>query len=148
MTRGCPHGTAFGPLLWNMFQNDMVYHDCANPHLVRWRPSLVYAAGETHRTVESGLKTQGHLAPSWYKNNSLLPNPEKFQSLTVNPRNIKAENDDKTLYIDRIMTSEKTEQINLLGVYIDENLNFAGHISELCTRASQKVGILIHLWNL
>ena len=36
------------------------------------------------------------------------------------------------------MTSEKTEQINLLGVYIDENLNFAGHISELCTRASQK----------
>ena len=98
--------------------------------------------------MESGLKTQGHLAPSWYKNNSLLPNPEKFQSLTVNPRNIKAENDDKTLYIDRIMTSEKTEQINLLGVYIDENLNFAGHISELCTRASQKVGILVHLWNL
>ena len=35
MTRGCPQGTAFGPLLWNMFQNDMVYHDCANPHLVR-----------------------------------------------------------------------------------------------------------------
>ena len=111
---------------------------CADDH-------QLYAAGETHRTVESGLKTQGHLAPSWYKNNSLLPNPEKFQSLTVNPRNIKAENDDKTLYIDRIMTSEKTEQINLLGVYIDENLNFAGHISELCTRASQKVGILVHL---
>ena len=104
---------------------------CADDH-------QLYAAGETHRTVEWGLKTQGHLAPSWYKNNSLLPNPEKFQSLTVNPRNIKAENDDKTLYIDRIMTSEKTEQINLLGVYIDENLNFAGHISELCTRASQK----------
>ena len=111
---------------------------CADDH-------QLYAAGETNRTVESGLKTQGHLAPSWYKNNSLLPNPEKFQSLTVNPRNIKAENDDKTLYIDRIMTSEKTEQINLLGVYIDENLNFAGHISELCTRASQKVGILVHL---
>ena len=35
MTRGCPQGTAFGPLLWNMFQNDMAYHDCANPHHVR-----------------------------------------------------------------------------------------------------------------
>lgn len=23
--RGCPQGTAFGPLLWNMFQNDMSY---------------------------------------------------------------------------------------------------------------------------
>ena len=28
------------------------------------------------------------------------PNPEKFQSLTINPRNIVAENDDKTLNID------------------------------------------------
>ena len=67
----------------------------------------LFAAGETHRAVESGLKTQGHLASSWYKSNSLLANPEKFKSLTVNPRNIKAENDDKTLNIDRIMTSEK-----------------------------------------
>ena len=42
----------------------------------------------------------------------------------------------------------KTEQMKLLGVYIDENLNFAGHISELCMRASQKVGMLVRLRNL
>ena len=71
---------------------------CADDH-------QLYAADETHRTVESGLKTQGHLALS------LLANPEKFQSLTVNARNIKAENDDKTLNIDRIMTSEKQTKI-------------------------------------
>ena len=51
-----------------------------------------YAAGETHWIVESRLKTQGHLASSWYKNNFLLANLEKFQSLTVNPRNIDVEN--------------------------------------------------------
>ena len=28
------------------------------------------------------------------------------------------------------------------------NLNFVGHVSELCTRASQKVGILVRLQNL
>ena len=38
--------------------------------------------------------------------------------------------------------------MKLLGVYIDENLNFAGHISELCTIASQKVGMLVRLRNL
>ena len=32
-------------------------------------------------------------------------------------------------------------------VYIDENLNFAGHVSELCTIASQKVGMLVRLRN-
>ena len=63
----CPQGTAFGPLLWNMFQNDLAYHVdlptltmCADDH-------QLYAAGETHGTVESRLKTQGHLASSWYK---------------------------------------------------------------------------------
>ena len=40
------------------------------------------------------------------------------------------------------------ERIKLLGIQIDENLNFSGHISELCTKASQKVGILVRLRNL
>ena len=36
MTRGSFQGTAFGPLLRNMFQNEMAYHvnQCANPHNV------------------------------------------------------------------------------------------------------------------
>ena len=56
------------------------------------------------------------------------------------------ENDDKTLNIDN-HDIRKTEQMKLLGVYIDENLNFAGHTSELCTIASQKVGMLVRLRN-
>ena len=110
-----------------MFQNDMAYHVNV-PTLTMYADDYqLYAAGETHGTVESRLKTQGHLASSWYKNNFLLANLERFQSLTVNPRNIDAENDDKTLNIDN-HDIRKTEEIKLLGVYIDENLNFAGHI--------------------
>ena len=37
--------------------------------------------------------------------------------------------------------------MKLLGVYIDENLTFAGHISELCTIASQKLGMFVRLRN-
>ena len=35
--------------------------------------------------------------------------------------------------------------IKLLGVHIDDNLNFTEHISKLCTKTSQKVGVLSHL---
>ena len=115
MTRGCPHGTTFGPLLWSMFQNDTADH-VNEPTLTMYADDhQLYAAGETHGTVESGLKTQGHLASSLYNNNCLLANPEKFQSLTVNAMNIDAENDDKTLNIDNHDIS-KTEQIKLLRV--------------------------------
>ena len=43
---------------------------------------------------------------------------------------------------------ERMGEIKLLGVQIDEKLSFAGHISELCTKTSQKVGVLVRLRNL
>ena len=39
-------------------------------------------------------------------------------------------------------------EIKLLGVQIDEKLNFTSHKGELCTKASQKVGVLVRLRNL
>ena len=42
----------------------------------------------------------------------------------------------------------KAEQIKLLGVIIDNNLNFTEHISEICTKARKKVGVFNCLLNL
>ena len=41
-----------------------------------------------------------------------------------------------------------TELIKVLGVHIDDNHTFTEHISKLCTKASQKVGVLSRLQNL
>ena len=90
--------------------------------------------------------TQGQQALLWYRNNFLLANPDKFQSLTINPRNIDPDKKSSVLTISNEIM--KTEQIKLLGVNIDENLNFTQHISEIYTKASQKVGVLMRLRNL
>ena len=42
----------------------------------------------------------------------------------------------------------KTEQVKLLGFYIDENLNFADHVSNPRTRASRNVKVMVRLHNL
>ena len=54
---------------------------------------------------------------------------------------------DKTLSINDLDIAN-TELIKLLGVHIDENLNFTEHISKLCIKAGQKVGVLSRLRNL
>ena len=41
-----------------------------------------------------------------------------------------------------------TELIKLLGVHIDDNPNLTAHISKLCTKASQKLGVRSRLRNL
>ena len=74
----------------------------------------MYVKGWEHETVRRRMKTQGQQALSWYSNNFLLANPDK--TLSINDLDI-----------------ANTELIKLLGVYIDENLNFTEHISKLCT---------------
>ena len=84
---------------------------------------------------------------SWYSNNFLLANPEKFQSLNINPRKLDKDKSDITLSINDLAIAN-TELIKLLGVHIDENLNFTEHISKLCIKASQKAGVVSRLRNL
>ena len=80
----------------------------------------------------------------WYRENFLLANTAKFQSL---PRNIHSDKQTEALQIeDQIITN--TSQMKLLGVEIDDKLNFTSHISNICIKASQKLGVLMRLRNL
>ena len=77
----------------------------------------------------------------------LLAHTEKFQCLTINLRNIGPDKKTETLQIkDQIITN--TSQIKLLGAEIDDKHNFTSHISNICIKASQKVGVLMRLRNL
>ena len=103
--------------------------------------------GKKHDVVAQSIKIQGEQPLSWYKNNYLSANPEKFQLLTINPTNVDTERDNQDISIDG-HAIERMGEIKLLGVQIDEKLNSTNHISELCTKASQKVRFLVWLGNL
>lgn len=102
--------------------------------------------GMDHDLVAKSIMTQGNGKLYPPKNNFLSANPEKFQPLIINPRKVDTEYDDKDIFLDGQATSSM-EKIKLLGVQKD-NLNFNSHISQLCTKASQKVGVLVPLRNL
>ena len=84
----------------------------------------LYVTGSDYKIAScSRLQYQGKLAMSWYRDNFLLANTEKFQCLTINPRNIDSDKQTEALQIeDQIITN--TSQIKLLGVEIDDKLNF------------------------
>ena len=88
MERRCPRGSSFGPVIWNLFQNDVaqqVTH--SNPtkfvddhQMYRTTPNLTM--------VKDNLEEQGKQAMSWYEENNLQANPKKFQTLAIDPRNV------------------------------------------------------------
>ena len=54
----------------------------------------LYVTESDYNIASSRLQYQGKLAMSWYRDNFLLANTEKFQCLTINPRNIDSEKQD------------------------------------------------------
>ena len=76
------------------------------------------------------MKTHGQQALSWYWNNFLLANPDRFQSLNIYPWKLDKSKSNKTLRINDLDIANP-EKIKLLGVHIAENINFTEHISKL-----------------
>ena len=57
MFRGCPQRSNFGPLLWNVFQTDLVYNAVPITSSIKMRADdhQIYVSGETMGDVETGL---------------------------------------------------------------------------------------------
>ena len=140
VNRGCPQGSALGPLLWNIFQNDLPYHMgtrlsmYANDH-------QIFHVGYDSREVISKLRESAETATKCYESNLLMGNLEKYQTMNIGRSTV----DTLSLNGKEIRTAE---ELQLLGVTIDSQIDFNNHISALCKRASQKIGVLMRLRNL
>ena len=90
------------------------------------------------------MEKEGNAALKWYKDNYLLSNPEKLNAIGIKQRN---ETEQINIRIGD-QAIKTIDNIKLLGVNFDENLICSQHISELCKKASQRVGVLARLRNL
>ena len=74
----------------------------------------------------------------------MIANPDKFHAIILNKR--KSDNSISTLTIgNKTIISEKV--VKLLGVNIDNGLNFNLHIDEICKKASSQLNALFRLRN-
>ena len=66
LKRGCPQGRTFGPLMWNILQNDMpnIISD-ANVSMYA-DDHQVFVANETTKSVEKILVDNGERMTKWY----------------------------------------------------------------------------------
>ena len=144
MKRGCLQGSSLGPLLWNLYQKDLSYQ-VSNANLNMYADDhRLYTMGSNAFCMKARLESEAAKALTWYNDNYLMVNPDKFQLLMINSQNDK---DQASLTINAHVI-ESTTDISLLGVNIDEHLVFSKHIGELCIKAGQRVGVLSRLGNL
>ena len=129
-----------GPLLFNIVINDIFYmnFDCNicnfadETTLFSCRPSIETVITE----VENTLTT----IPTWFDQNGIVANPAKFRMM------FRGKKVDTKFHLNvngNIVIED--EQVRLLGVTIDNNLNFNSHINDICGKVNQKTSALSRL---
>ena len=139
---GVPQGSILGPLLFNIFINDLLLFILETELCNFADDNTLYACDTSLEKVLIRLTKEASNTINWFRINFMVANPAKFQLIIIGAKS----NDNPYVIVDnkKVMASDT---VKLLGVYIDKNLKFSEHIRHISSKARSKCFALSRIRN-
>ena len=144
LTSGVPQGSVLGPHLFNIFINDLFYNIKKTKIAAYAEDKQLYFSNADARIVQRTLHSELAVVSSWITDNGLLLNAKKCESLIfrrINPQHNQTVEDKISFSVDGA-SIEPSTTCKLLGVHIDERLNFNNHVASICKKISKQIAII------
>ena len=137
---GIPQGSILGPILVNVFINDLLVFIKETDICNFADDTTLYACGKELDTISFKLEIETDRAMQWIKDNEMVANPSKFQLMFLS----KYKNIEKNMSFDG-NTIKSSDTVELLGMTLDKNINFKRHIQNICRKANNKTKALLRI---
>ena len=138
LKKGVPQGSILGPLLFNIFINDLfLFIEKCNLYNYADDDTLSKSSKELH-DVLSCLRHDCDIALDWFAANGMQANPGKFQFMVVSTKHVGSQT--LSLGTDTVIKSD--DCVKVLGVRLDSRLSFSEHVSVSCGKAAKQLNAL------
>ena len=144
LNKSVPQGSILGPLIFNIFMNDIFYF-VKNANLYNYANDNSVSVNDKELSMVSRLlQSEAEVTVRWFSDNAMEANPGKFQGILFKG-NKHAPDFNVSIGGKDI---EFCKSMSALGICIDENMNFDIHIDNICLKASRQNSALQRLTGL
>ena len=147
---GVPQGTVLGPILFNLYINDIVKYVKYCKISMFADDTMIYIEGDDIPMMFNSMNYDLSVISKWLCDNSLSLNISKSKYMLIGNKfklskyNLSYPNLNLEIMGNKL---DKVNEIKYLGVIIDEHLNFKSHFNYIMNKMSKKVYFLRRISN-